>query len=483
MRSIEALRALHPEVEPRQPGEAKVEPERDRDSIVASKEDLKNAFGQMHIRCQDVHLQGFVWFDPRKPLPDHIMRGEGLRETDELFVLFNLRFVFGTIESVSNFFRLGMGMRFLYLLDTTEDVDGNLLQPVIAMTDYDCSTFFDDNLLVGLEKDNPIGSSFGKCAVRFMNLVSRRCIGASINMLKREPDAITGNEKDYLSIVIDIKRKIKKLTPMRIKLMGEMLDGILARGATSFGQMRSVDGSFTWAGQCSEHMWPFQKRMRAFCKKHRNCPKLKTFRMPRGLRIDLNTIRNRWAAWNGVQYLPSDKWKTMISLGQRQDSSLKGYGAINIKRAEYFYGVWDTRAALELDISPLELVVVIMGIETWAEDFYRQSVIVECDNESCVNLMNTKRGLAPSMGVGARTLCLLLDRVSGRIGGIHRGTKINVCSDAASRDFDEDTFWAEAIKYHPKVAWKEVQINKKLMNHLTYRMRRANLKATRPGVN
>jgi hypothetical protein len=448
--------------------------------ITQAKEDLANAFGQMYIRADDVPFQGFVWFDVRKPLPDHILRGEGLRPDDQLFVYFNCRYVFGTLTSVSHFYRISMAIRFLFLHEGTEDVNGNLVEPVIPGDKYDCSAFFDDFNLISTEFYNPVGSMSGMCSRRFLNVIGLNCIGASVNEDKRDPDAIAEIEKEYLGIELDTETGGRKLSDARVEAGRATLESFLKKKQATVQELMSLNGQLLWASLVCLYGWVFTKRLRELVKKHQYSDRRLLVWLPRGVRIDIQTWWNHWSKWNGVSYTPKLKWCSMRSIGMRTDSSFTGYGGINIRRKEYFYGKWSSWAALELDISPLEFVIIIMAVEVWWQDFARESIVFEADNESCVSSINSLKAQAGSMIVGVRTMTVLANKISTRMAAIHRVSEDNICADSASRDFDEDTFWAEATKYHPKSEWRCIEINEDLLNKVLVRMRRANGRNTRP---
>jgi hypothetical protein len=448
--------------------------------VTMSKEDLEAAFNQMFIRAVDVHKMAFLWFDVTKPLPDYILKGRGLVDPSDLRVYYNLRFVFGSIASVSHFFRFSMGLRFLHLNDKTRTPSGELLLPIVDTRKYTGSTYFDDSLLqvYGRTLEEAV-ATHELVSQRFLNLVHDDCLGVTLNIEKRFPDAVISTVKEYLGVERNSVNRTKRLSDLRVDSGIISLTAFVSRGLTCKQELSSVNGTMLFYSAVTACPAVFTKRIRATERKYDDKARKYKFGIPRGVVIDVNTFIKYWPRWNRESYVPSNKWNSMISLGIRTDASFEGYGGVNIARKEYFYGVWDCWAAHELDISPLELVIVILAVTLWADDFRCRSVVTECDNDSCVELINSLRPHSPSMTVGCRSLAILCNTISTILGSVHRSSVTNKLADIGSRGFDEASFWEEAERYYPRDEWKQVFIDEEVLNHLLIRMRRANGKNTR----
>jgi hypothetical protein len=70
------------------------------------------------------------------------------------------------------------------------------------------------------------------------------------------------------------------------------------------------------------------------------------------------------------------------------DASLEGLGAINSD--QYFHAVFPSFIQdLHLHINSLELLTIVVSLKMWGKDFMGKKIVVYCDNEASVTVLNT----------------------------------------------------------------------------------------------
>ena len=109
---------------------------------------------------------------------------------------------------------------------------------------------------------------------------------------------------------------------------------------------------------------------------------------------------------------------------------------------EWTYGQWDTKFCQEVkpSIEYLELFVVLVGVLNWIKLFSNRRILLFCDNESVVHMINNSSSNCKNCMVSIRLLTSESILRNVRIFAKHVGTKENSKADALSR-LDFKRFW------------------------------------------
>ena len=109
---------------------------------------------------------------------------------------------------------------------------------------------------------------------------------------------------------------------------------------------------------------------------------------------------------------------------------------------EWLYGQWDQSfcATNKPSIEYLELFAVLAGVLNWIQLFNNRRIILFCDNESVVHMINGLSSSCENCMVLIRLLTAESIIRNVRIYARHVGTKDNGKADALSR-LDFDRFW------------------------------------------
>ena len=114
------------------------------------------------------------------------------------------------------------------------------------------------------------------------------------------------------------------------------------------------------------------------------------------------------------------------------DACLTGCGAIC--HNEYFHHNFPAfLQQYSLSISELELLTIVVAIKLWAPKLSGTDITLQCDNMSCVHMINKKRSRNKFMQRCLRELWLYLSLSSIRLSVVHVPTRDNVIPDILSR--------------------------------------------------
>ena len=119
------------------------------------------------------------------------------------------------------------------------------------------------------------------------------------------------------------------------------------------------------------------------------------------------------------------------------DSTLIGCGGIC--GCEYFHSVFPAFIAdQQLPIHALELLTIIVAVRLWGGRFQGMNVLVYCDNEAAVHVINSGRSRDVFMGACIRELWLVVATNLFQLRAVHLPGVENRLADALSR-------WDESI--------------------------------------
>ena len=121
-------------------------------------------------------------------------------------------------------------------------------------------------------------------------------------------------------------------------------------------------------------------------------------------------------------------------------SGTLGYGGILGKK--WFHGRWETLHQLNapgISIAWQELFALVVACHLWGGEFANKRIVFYCDNESVVNIVNSKRSHIPRVIDLVRHLTLVTLRYNFYPRAKHIEGKKNEIADSISR-FQMDRF-------------------------------------------
>ena len=128
------------------------------------------------------------------------------------------------------------------------------------------------------------------------------------------------------------------------------------------------------------------------------------------------------------------------------DAWLQGCGAWNNENRQFFHKTFPEKILRQkLSINALELLTIVVAAKVWGKGWKGKRIVVQCDNEVSVMVLNTGRCRNPILANCLRELELLAARHEFEIRAHHIPGVENRIPDALSRwDIDpmqRERFW------------------------------------------
>ena len=140
------------------------------------------------------------------------------------------------------------------------------------------------------------------------------------------------------------------------------------------------------------------------------------------------------------------------------DACLQGAGGISWIQGEYFHcrfpEAWSKQ---ECSINLLELVTVVIGVKLWAASLKGRKLLIRCDNEVAVQVVNTGRAKNTDMLAWLRELCFCTALSDCVIKAVHLAGSENRLPDYLSR-WEMGGEYAERFYKEVPAGWREVQV-------------------------
>jgi len=117
------------------------------------------------------------------------------------------------------------------------------------------------------------------------------------------------------------------------------------------------------------------------------------FKLTSGFFKDLTMWQLFISAWNGANVFLSTSWFDFDSLMLHTDAS-GSIGFVGIFGSKWFQSGWQTNQQLGqsgISIAWQELFALVVACHLWGKDFSNKRILFFCDNESVVNIVNSKR--------------------------------------------------------------------------------------------
>lgn len=120
----------------------------------------------------------------------------------------------------------------------------------------------------------------------------------------------------------------------------------------------------------------------------------------------------------------------------------KGLGCYFRTLGSWTSAIWDPGFIQSCDpsIQFLELYALVVGVLIWIDHFKNKRVVLHCDNESVVHMVNNSTSSCKHCMILIRKLTFISMQKNARFFAKHVDTKSNPIADALSRN-DMNRFW------------------------------------------
>ena len=238
---------------------------------------------------------------------------------------------------------------------------------------------------------------------------------------------------EFMGIILDSVRMEARLPDDKIERLRAVFNTFQKRRSCTLKELQSLIGTLNFACKVIPPGRPYLQRMieltRNIRQPHHH------IKLSAGFFKDLEMWKQFIVNWNGASFFLSSAWDNSECLELHTDASgVLGYGGIF--GGKWFQGKWEPHQQLgqpEISIAWQELFAIVVACHIWGEALQNKRIILNCDNESVVNIINSKRSRISRVMDLLRHLTLLTLKYNIYLRAKHIPGKYNEIADSLSR--------------------------------------------------
>ena len=128
-------------------------------------------------------------------------------------------------------------------------------------------------------------------------------------------------------------------------------------------------------------------------------------RIPKEVKKDLLWWKKFLPEYNDVSIMFLEEWSSPDGIFS-SDACLEGFGAISSN--QYFHAVFPSSVTENhLHINCLELLAIVVAVKIWGHQFKGKKILIFCDNEASVQVINSGASRDSFMQKCLRELCYI----------------------------------------------------------------------------
>jgi len=299
------------------------------------KRDMKKAFRQIQVDPADIHLLSFRW---RDKIYSDVVLTMGLRSS-------------------------------AYICQRIT----NAISYMCRQDGYNMVNYLDD--FCGVEKINKSAPAFDYLQKLLVEL------GVEEARKKASPPA---TRMAFLGIWFDTEKMTMEVTPERLIEIKELTQHWLKKRKATLKEVQSIIGKLNFVAKCVKPSRIFISRMLNFL---RSMNKKGKTSLTTDFKGDVEWWNKYLQHFNGIRLISAEKWTAPDEI-VASDACLTGCGATC--DTQYFHTEFPEFIQKEHHhINTLELLALIVALNTWAELLHGKKVTVLCDNIATVWVINT----------------------------------------------------------------------------------------------
>ena len=192
----------------------------------------------------------------------------------------------------------------------------------------------------------------------------------------------------FLGILCDTVRLVLEVPPDKVVSILSILDTWLAKDSATLKETQSLAGKLAWMSALVVSGRVFLSRIFAYIS---SLPHQGAVPIDQEVRKDIAWWRTFLVDFNGVSMMLVEDW-SMPDQVFETDACLSGIGGWDPVSGAYFHKVLPEKIAeLGLHISEIELLAICIALKAWGRHFARKKIIINCDNEASVQVLNSGR--------------------------------------------------------------------------------------------
>ena len=208
-------------------------------------------------------------------------------------------------------------------------------------------------------------------------------------------------------------------------------------------ELQSLLGSLLYIAKCVRYSRNFLNRMLELL---RQTHKDTTINLTPGFIQDLAWFLKFAPKFNGTSYFNHAHVHAKIEL----DASLEGLGAYF---NDQIYAIPLVRGYNQFHIVQLEMLNVLVAVRVWANQWNGKTIVIACDNQAVVSVINTGKTKDVVLAAIARNIAteVALSDINLRL--IHILGKNNIVADSLSRYYTSDLYKNNIKNLLPHATW------------------------------
>ncbi|VDH91426.1 Hypothetical predicted protein [Mytilus galloprovincialis] len=325
------------------------------------KKDLKRAYRQIPIDPGDLHLVGFQW--DNKLFADRVLP-MGLRSS---------ALICQRITTAVSFMFYKMGYMVINYLDDFGGAD------TVDKAD---------------EAYIALGALLDSCGLEE----------------SKQKGVAPTTRMEFLGITVDTVKLTLEVTSDRVLEISLLVQAWLRKKKASLRELQSILGKLHFVSTCVRPGRLFVSRLLNWLRSafpsnvvgsgHKIYRKI-----PVEVQKDLLWWHRFLSSYNGISMMSLEDWSSPDEIFS-SDACLEGFGAITSN--QYFHAVFPSDITKDqLHINCLELLAIVVAVKIWGKTFCGKKILIFCDNEASVQVINSGSSKDAFMQTCLRELCFI----------------------------------------------------------------------------
>ena len=234
----------------------------------------------------------------------------------------------------------------------------------------------------------------------------------------------------FLGVLFKTESFTLEVTPERLEEILNLVVKWKTKKEATRKEVESLFGKLNFIAAVVRPGRIFMSRILTFLK---GLPKSGTHKIPSFLRKDVEWWSVYLPPYNGISMMAIEEWSAPDTIFA-SDACLSGCGAWYKEKGLYFHSQFPKFIQeMKLHINALELLTIIVACKIWGRFWAGKRIIIQCDNEASVSVINTGRARDPFMQSCLRELVLITAKHQFEIRSTHISGISNRIPDELSR--------------------------------------------------
>jgi hypothetical protein len=191
-------------------------------------------------------------------------------------------------------------------------------------------------------------------------------------------------------VEVDTSLMEMRLPPDKLAKAFGLLDGLKRRRSVTLRELQSALGFLNFACKVIEHGRPFLRRLIDLTR-HATSPS-HHIRLNKEARLDIAAWLSFLRGYNGVSIIVEPAWTESNTVSLLSDASGLGFAAVFGSR--YIQGSWPPSWS-KYGITIKELYPITLAVELWGSALSTKRIMLHCDNQSVVHIINSQTAKCP----------------------------------------------------------------------------------------